>query len=133
MKCTTFYVKKQVIWIWKVLDHKTRRLIGWECGDRSSQTLNRLCDQQDLLRKKRVYTDNYACYAEIIGASSLRQGKSNTYKIEQNNALQRHWLGRFRRRSQIVTRSLDMLQVSLGLFARFRVNGSIQELISLLK
>jgi insertion element IS1 protein InsB len=90
-------------------------------------------DEQNLWRAKRVYTDNYICYQEVVGASRLRQGKNNTYKIEQNNALQRHWLGRFRRRSQIVTRSLDMLDKTLSLFRRFRVNGSIDELLSLIK
>ena len=69
----------------------------------------------------------------MVGSQRLQQGKQNTFKIEQNNALQRHWLGRFRRRSQIVTRSLDMLNKSLTLFQRFRVNGNIEELLSLLK
>ena len=63
----------------------------------------------------------------------MQQGKQNTFKIEQNNALQRHWLGRFGRRTQIVTRSLDMLNKSPALFQRFRVNGNIEELLSLLK
>ena len=73
------------------------------------------------------------CYADVVGSQRLRQGKQNTFKIEQNNALQRHWLGRFRRRTQIVTRSLDMLNKSLALFQRFRVNGNIEELLSLLR
>lgn len=73
------------------------------------------------------------CYADVVGNQRLRQGKRNTFKIEQNNALQRHWLGRFRRRTQIVTRSLDMLNKSLALFQRFRVNGNIEELLALLK
>ena len=90
-------------------------------------------DKFNLWRARRVYSDNYACYAEVVGDRRLRQGKKNTYKIEQNNALQRHWLGRFRRRTQIVTRSLDMLDKTLALFQRFRVNGSIDELLSLIR
>jgi len=69
----------------------------------------------------------------VVGDVRLRQGKRNTYKAEQNNVLQRHWLGRFKRRSQIVTRSLDMLDKTLALFQRFRVNGSIDELLSLIR
>ena len=69
----------------------------------------------------------------MVGSQRLQQGKQNTFKIEQNNALQRHWLGGFRRRTQIVTRSLDMLNKSLALFQRFRVNGNIEELLALLK
>lgn len=80
-----------------------------------------------------MYSDFYVCYAEVVGSHRLRQGKQNTYKIEQNNALQRHWLGRFRRRTQIVSRSLDMLNKTMALFQRFRVNGSIEELLSLIR
>ena len=90
-------------------------------------------DDQNLWQAKRVYADHYACYQDVVGALRLRQGKRSTYQVEQNNALQRHWLGRFRRRSQIVSRSLDMLNVTLALFQRFRVNGSINELISLIR
>ncbi len=82
---------------------------------------------------KRVYTDNYQAYAEVIGARALKQGKENTYKIEQNNGRQRHWLARFHRRSIVVSKSVAMVDLSLALFQRFRVNGSIMELISLLK
>jgi insertion element IS1 protein InsB len=80
-----------------------------------------------------VYSDKYACYQEVVGASRLRQGKRNTYKAEQNNALQRHWLGRFKRRSQIVNRSLEMMDKTLALFQRFRGNGAIDELLSLIR
>lgn len=90
-------------------------------------------DEQNLWRAQRVYADGYACYREVVGACRLRQGKRNTYKAEQNNALQRHWLGRFKRRSQIVTRSLEMLDKTLALFQRFRVNGTIEELLSLIR
>lgn len=125
--------KKDHIWIWKAIDHNTRKLIGWQCGDRSSKTLTEFFDRLNLWRAKRVYSDFYACYADVVGSQRLRQGKQHTFKIEQNNALQRHWLGRFRRRTQIVTRSLDMLNKSLALFQRFRVNGKIEELLSLLR
>ena len=90
-------------------------------------------DTCNLWQAKRVYSDHYACYQEVVGASRLRQGKHMTYQVEQNNALQRHWLGRFRRRTQIVTRSADMLEKTLALFQRFRVNGTIDELLSLIR
>ncbi|MBQ4132815.1 MAG: IS1 family transposase [Desulfovibrionaceae bacterium] len=121
------------MWIWKAVDHNTKAFIGWKCGDRSSKTLTEFFDEQNLWQAKRVYTDFYASYQDVVGASRLRQGKQNTYKIEQNNALQRHWLGRFRRRTQIVSRSIDMINKTLGLFQRFRVNGSIDELLSLIR
>ena len=83
-------MKKYPIWIWKAIEHNTQRLLGWYCGARSSKTLMEFFDKFNLWRAKRVYSDNYACYSEVVGDRRLRQGKKNTYKIEQNNALQRH-------------------------------------------
>ena len=133
IKCTIIFVKKQLLWIWKVLDHNSKKLLGWQRGDRSSQTLTEPCDHGGYGAARKVYSDNYACYGEVIGAKRLRQSKRNTYKIEQNNALQRHWIDRFRRRTQIVSKSVEMSEMTIALFARFRVNVSIQELLSLLR
>lgn len=81
----------------------------------------------------RVYADHWESYKEFFPRNKLTQSKKNTHQIERNNGQQRHWLARFKRRSIVVTRSLEMLEFSLWLFARFRVNGDICELISLLR
>jgi len=78
-----------------------------------------------------VYADAYPAYPEIVGAVPLTQSKSYTYQSEQNNGRQRRWLACFHRRSQCVIRSLPMLHARLKLFARYRINGSIQELTAL--
>ena len=80
-----------------------------------------------------VYADNYASYREFFPWNKLTQSKQYTSSIEKNNGLQRHWLAQFRRRSIVVTKSLEMLDKTMALFARFRVNGSINELLALLK
>ena len=69
----------------------------------------------------------------IFSSNNLTQPKKYTVQIERNNGRQRHWLAAFRRRSIVVTRSLENLAISIALFARFRINGSIDELITLLK
>ena len=35
----------------------------------------------------------------------------------------RHWFGRFKRKSMIVSKSLEMVNATIALFARFRTNG----------
>ena len=132
-KCTILLVKKQLFWIWKVLGHTSRRLLAWECGDRSKATLEKLDKRVGLHQAKRVHADKYSLYTEVIGAGALRQGKQNTYNIEQNNGRQRHWLARFHRRSVVASKSAEMVELALALFQRFRVNGNIMELVSLLK
>ncbi|MBQ2176169.1 MAG: hypothetical protein II453_14280 [Alphaproteobacteria bacterium] len=68
-----------------------------------------------------VYSDRYESYREACPKSNL------------NNGQQLHWLATFRRRSIVVIRSLENLVISMVLFARFYINGSIDELIALLK
>jgi len=45
--------------------------------------------------------------------------KLETTAIERNNGRQRHWLGRFRRRSVIVSKSLEMVNLCIALFAYY--------------
>ena len=80
-----------------------------------------------------VYADNYECYKTFFPKKNLTQSKENTSAIERNNSRQRHWLAAFRRRSIVVTKSIENLRKTMALFARFRINGSIDELLALLK
>ena len=51
--------------------------------------------------------------------------KAKTDGIERNHCQQRHWFGRFKRRSIIVSKSKAMVDLTMALFARFRVNGDV--------
>jgi insertion element IS1 protein InsB len=59
-------------------------------------------------------------------------GKDETHGIERDNARQRHWLARFRRRTIVVSKTKRMVDVSLALFARFAGNSRISDLLSML-
>ena len=80
-----------------------------------------------------VYSDCYESYKDFFPKNNLTHSKKYTSAIERNNGRQRHWLAAFCRRSIVVTRSLENLAIFIALFARFRINGSIDELIALLK
>ena len=85
----------------------------------------------DRLRSLNVsvfFADNWDSYAALIPAELLIQTKRETHGIERNNSTQRHWFGRFRRRTCIVSRSKFMVDLTMSLYARFRVNGN-QDLI----
>jgi insertion element IS1 protein InsB len=43
--------------------------------------------------------------------------------IESNNARQRHWFARFRRRTCVVSRSAAMVDATMALYAHYRCNG----------
>jgi insertion element IS1 protein InsB len=57
--------------------------------------------------------------------------KAMTYNIERNHYRQRHWFGRFKRQSIIVSKSKEMMYLTIALFAKFWVNGNQDELVSL--
>lgn len=51
--------------------------------------------------------------------------KDKTYRIEQNNCRQRHWFARFRRRTLTVSRSLEMVEITMRIFAAIHVNKTL--------
>lgn len=76
-------------------------------------------------------TDNWEIYNKEISADKLKQSKAETVAIERNNGRQRHWFARFRRKSIVVSKSLQMVELTIALFARFHVNGNWQDIITL--
>ena len=80
---------------------------------------------------KIFYSDHWDVYSKIIPRDKLQQSKSETVSIERNNGRQRHWFARFRRKSIVVSKSLEMVDLTMALFARFHVNGQREEILSL--
>ena len=127
-----FKKKKNKLWIWKAYRRETGELIDWECGGRDKQTLSKLINRLKRWNVQLFCTDGYDVYNRVIEEEKLFQSKTQTYYIEQNNCIQRHWFARFRRKSIVVSKSSEMVDLTMFLFARYHVNGSWQELLSLL-
>jgi len=77
------------------------------------------------------FADGRESYAELIEPEMLVRIKAETHGIERNNFRQRHWFGRFRRKTCIVSRSIQMVDLTMALFARFHVNGQSEEIFNL--
>jgi len=75
-------------------------------------------------------TDEWAVYPKEIPETDLIQGKQGTVALERNNARQRHWFARFKRKSLVVSKSLRMVDLTMALFARFHVNGQREKIVS---
>jgi len=76
--------------------------------------------------------DDYAVYDVLLPVGQLHTGKDETHGIERDNARQRHWLARFRRRSIVVSKAKRMVDVSIALVARFAGNNTIADLIAMM-
>lgn len=124
--------KRRKRWIWKALDPETGDLLDWECGRRAKTTLKQMVDRLAQWDVQLYGTDTWATYASVIPQDKLAQSKSMTHDIERNHCRQRHWFGRFKRKSIIVSKSKKMVDLTMALFAKFWVNGNQDELLSLL-
>ena len=59
-------------------------------------------------------TDDWAPYAAALPVGRHYVGKDLTQDIESNNARQRHWFARFRRRTCVVSKSVAMVEATSG-------------------
>lgn len=128
-----FKVKKNKIWIWKAFRRETGELIDWECGGRDKETFSRLMERLSKWNVELYCTDSWGVYPEVVNEDKLYQTKSQTFYIEQNNGRQRHWFARFRRKSIVVSKTLEMVELTMALFARFHVNGSWKDILPLVR
>ena len=115
--------KASKLWIWKAFERATGRLIDWECGDRDRVTLDRLLARLEPWGVRLFCTDDWAPYDAALPVGRHYIGKDQTQRSENNNARQRHWFARFRRRTCVVSRSLGMVEATMALFAFYHCNG----------
>ena len=110
--------KKNKIWLWKAFDPVSKRVVEWALGGRDDGTLQRLLDK--IGPKDRIFvTDDFEAYQRCISENQLFTGKDLTFPIEQDNSNTRHYLARFRRKSKVTSRSLEMVDLSLLLLYHF--------------
>ena len=119
--------KASKLWIWKAFERGTGRLIDWECGDRDRDrdrvTLERLLARLERWGVRLFCSDDWAAYDAALPAGRHYVGKDQTQRSESNNARQRHWFARFRRRTCVVSRSVAMVEATMALFAFYHCNG----------
>jgi insertion element IS1 protein InsB len=124
--------KRPKLWIWKALDRETGPLLDWECGPRDTATLKTMIDRLARWDVKVYCTDQWATYASVIPQDTRVQSQATTHAIERHHGRQRHGFGRFKRKSIMVSKSKEMVDLTIALFAKFWVNGNQDKLISLL-
>ena len=74
------------------------------------------------LKGKTFVTDDWAGYHRLIPEDQLFTGKDLTVSIEQDNSNIRHFVARFRRRTKVVSKDVDMVDLSLRVYHHFHDN-----------
>ena len=78
-----------------------------------------------------ILDNDYQAYASLIPREKLVQTKAETHAIERNDCRMHHRFGRFKRKSIIVSKSLEMVDITVTLFARFCVNGDVFDILKI--
>ena len=124
--------KRRTLWSWKALDLDPGQLLDWACGRRDQTTLKTMVKRLAPWDVQRYGTDQWAADASVIPQDQLVQLNTTTHDIEWHHGRQRHWFARFTRQSIIVSKSTEMVDLTMALFAKCWVNGNQDELLSLL-
>jgi IS1 family transposase len=90
-------------------------MVAWVLGKRDQKTFKRLYDQLKHLKDCIFYTDNWDVFAKVLPKSRHIVGKAHTHIVESNNTNTRHFLGRFTRKTKIVSKCEDAVNYALKL------------------
>jgi insertion element IS1 protein InsB len=129
-KYDTMPKKACKLWIWKAIDRDRGQLLDWECGNRDTATLKKMVNRLEKWDVTFYCTDKWEAYASVFPPEKLIMDKSITHEIERNNCRNRHWFGRFKRKSIVVTKSDDSGRFDHVPFRPIWVNGDASEIFA---
>ena len=107
--------------LWRAYAPLARRTIAWVLGRRDDATCQKRLNKIGLEGKTFV-TDDWEGYHRLIPDDQLFTGKDLTVPIEQDNSNIRHFLARFRRRTKVVSKVVEMVDLSLRIYHHFHDN-----------
>ena len=90
--------------------------MAWVLGGRDSATFQRLYDKVKHLKDCMFYTDDWDAFAKILPPKRHTIGKAHTIDIEHDNSNTRHHLGRFTRRTKVVSQLEHMVDITLRIW-----------------
>lgn len=125
-----FYrVKKNKLWVIKAIDRKSGKTIAWVTGGRDTQTVKKLYEKIKHCTKATFYTDDWDAFAKVLPKNRHVIGKQHTVAIKRNNSNTRYYLGRFNRKTKIVSKSEYIVNLSLKLYWYICEQNHFTELI----
>jgi len=100
------------------VERQTRCIVGWCVGfERDEVTMQAMVDSAP--QRAVYYTDGFSTYAALMyspGTHIPMADKSQTYRVEGDNAELRHYLARLARRSRCFSRCIHALTSAIRVF-----------------
>ena len=90
--------------------------MAWVLGGRDSATFRRLYEKVKHLKNCTFYTDKWDAFAEVLPSERHIIGKRHTVDIERDNSNTRHHLGRFTRRTKVISQKDFMVDLTLRIW-----------------
>jgi insertion element IS1 protein InsB len=102
--------------------------VGWVLGGRDTATFRKLYDKVKHLKNCRFYTDDWDTFSKVLPKERHFIGKEYTHAIERDNSNTRHHLGRFTRRTKVVSHSAEMVHYTLKIWWAVNFGGLFRSL-----
>jgi len=115
--------EKNKLWIIKAIDRHTGRTIAWVTGHRNAKTVRKLYKKLAHLTDCIFYTDDWKAFKKVLPKGRHIIGKEHTTAIESDNSSVRHDMGRFTRKSKVVSQCEIMVDLSFRLWQAVTVSG----------
>jgi IS1 family transposase len=78
------------------------------------------------------YTDKWEAFSAVLPKDRHIIGKAHTIGIEQDNSNTRHHIGRFTRRTKVVSRSEEMVELTMRLWVNINKDSEFNKYQSIL-
>lgn len=108
--------KSKLVWIVYALEKETRKVMSFNVGARTNNTLSRVIETITLSNPKRIYTDKLKNYQSLIDKQVHNFKNRATNHIERMNLTLRTHLKRLSRRTLCFSRSVVMLSAVLRIY-----------------
>ncbi len=105
-------------WLWLAMCRDSMQILGLHVGGRGKRDFQMIWSDLKNMPNATFLSDGYEVYKSILPKTHHRKGKRHTHTIEGMMSVIRHYLARFRRRSRCFSKSVELAQASVCLFAQ---------------
>ena len=116
-----FLKKTKKLWIIKAFDRARDKMIAWVTAGRDTKTFKKLYDKLKHLKDCKFYTDDWESFSKVLPKERHIIGKEHTAAIERDNSNTPHYLPRFTRKTKVVSKSKEMVNISLKLWQNLTI------------
>jgi insertion element IS1 protein InsB len=108
--------RDKLIWIVYTLERDTKKVVSFNVGRRTNNTLSRVLDSIVLSNPLVIYTDKLKHYKYLIDQTIHKTNRFGTNHIERKNLTLRTHLKRLNRRTICYSKSIMILSAILSIY-----------------